>query len=88
MRAVVQRVLAASVEVDGKMISSIRNGLLALIGIHHADTDEDAAYLISKITGLRIFDDEAGTMNLSVAETGGEVLLVSQFTVLLVRHAP
>lgn len=80
MRAVVQRVTAASVSVQGDDISSIGKGLLVLVGIHRDDGDEDMDYLARKIMGLRIFDDEAGVMNRSVADIGGEVLLVSQFT--------
>ena len=80
MRAVVQRVSSASVEVDGKVISQIGTGFLALIGIGRDDTEEDCALMASKIAGLRIFNDEAGAMNLSLADVGGQVLAVSQFT--------
>lgn len=80
MRAVLQRVLSASVEVDGTVVASIGKGLMVLAGLHESDTDRDMDYIAGKIIGARIFDDAAGVMNLSVAETGGEVLLVSQFT--------
>jgi len=80
MRAVIQRVSSASVEVDGKVVGSIERGFLALIGVGRDDTEEDAASIASKIAGLRIFNDEAGKMNLSVADVGGGVLVVSQFT--------
>ena len=80
MRAVIQRVLHASVEVDGKVIASIGKGLLVLVGFIFDDTLRDAEYLINKILGLRIFDDENGVMNLSVEDQGWEILLVSQFT--------
>lgn len=80
MRAVIQRVSRASVTIDGKCKAAIRGGLLVLVGIEDADGAEDVAWLSSKIVNLRIFNDEAGVMNLSVKDTGGEVLLVSQFT--------
>ncbi|RYY53602.1 MAG: D-tyrosyl-tRNA(Tyr) deacylase [Chitinophagaceae bacterium] len=80
MRVVIQRVKHASVTIEGKVFSSVAAGLLVLVGVEEADTTEDTEWLCSKITGLRVFDDEAGVMNLSVKETGGEVLLVSQFT--------
>ena len=80
MRAVVQRVSRASVTVDGKIIGSIERGLLVLLGITHADTEAAADYLAEKIAGLRIFEDDAGKMNLSVVDVGGAVLAVSQFT--------
>ncbi|TAL36780.1 MAG: D-tyrosyl-tRNA(Tyr) deacylase [Spirochaetes bacterium] len=80
MRAVVQRVLRAQVQVDGKVVSSIGRGLLVLAGLHRADTDEDLSYIANKILGLRVFDDEAGVMNLSLAEAGAELMVVSQFT--------
>ena len=80
MRAVIQRVLSASVEVDGAVISSIKNGLLLLLGIHSSDTDSDIDYIISKTIGLRIFEDQNGVMNLSAAEKDYEILIVSQFT--------
>jgi len=80
MRAVIQRVSRASVTIDGKCKAAIQGGLLVLVGIEDADGAEDIAWLSSKIVNLRIFNDEAGVMNLSVKDTGGEVLLVSQFT--------
>ncbi len=80
MRAVVQRVSEAFVEVNGKEVGRIGLGLLVLLGVGHGDTVEDALYLARKIVALRIFPDEAGKMNLSLKEVGGEVLLVSQFT--------
>jgi D-aminoacyl-tRNA deacylase len=82
MRAVLQRVKNASVAVNGSVVSSIGEGLLCLAGIEKNDSQADIEYISNKITGLRIFDDEKGFMNLSVAETGGEVLLISQFTLL------
>ena len=80
MRAVIQRVTRASVTVDGKITGSIEQGLLVLLGIEDADTMEDIIWLSNKIVNLRIFADTAGVMNLSVKETGGGILLVSQFT--------
>lgn len=80
MRAVLQRVTQASVTVDGTITGAINNGLLVLLGIEDSDTAEDIQWLSNKITGLRIFDDENGVMNLSVKDTGGDILLVSQFT--------
>jgi len=80
MKAVIQRVSSASVTIDGSIKSSIEKGLLVLLGIEVTDTNEDIEWLSGKITRLRIFDDETGTMNLSVADVNGEVLLISQFT--------
>lgn len=80
MRAVIQRVTQASVRVDGKVTGSIQQGLLVLLGIEDADTMEDITWLSNKIVNLRIFNDTAGVMNLSVKETSGGILLVSQFT--------
>jgi D-tyrosyl-tRNA(Tyr) deacylase len=80
MRVVIQRVTKASVMIDGKVHNAIGNGLLVLLGIEDADNDEDIKWLSNKIVNLRIFNDNAGVMNRSVLETGGEVLLVSQFT--------
>ena len=82
MRAVLQRVRNASVAVDGSIVSSIGTGLLCLAGIEKNDSQADIEYISNKILGLRIFDDEKGFMNRSVAETEGEVLLISQFTLL------
>lgn len=80
MRAVVQRVSRASVEVNGQVIAEIGVGFLALIGVGRDDMDSDCALIANKIAGLRIFNDAAGDMNLSLADVGGEVLAVSQFT--------
>ena len=80
MRAVVQRVKEAGVRVNGRLVSSIGPGLLVLAGFHKDDTEKDSDYIISKIKGLRIFGDSGGNMNLSVSDTGGEILVVSQFT--------
>ena len=80
MRAVIQRVNGASVSIDNTIVSSIGRGLLILVGFQKEDTVSDSEYIISKCTGLRIFDDDNGFMNLSVSDIGGEILLVSQFT--------
>ena len=80
MRAVIQRVSRAQVAVDGEIVGEVGHGLLVLLGVTHADTEADASYLAEKITGLRIFDDENGRMNLDVSAIGGGVLVVSQFT--------
>ena len=80
MRAVVQRVTRAKVTVDDKVIGEIGNGLVVLLGIARDDTNKDADYLVEKIAALRIFDDEAGVMNVSVNDVGGALLIVSQFT--------
>jgi len=80
MRVVIQRVAHASVTIEQKIKSKIGNGLLVLVGIEDKDTDEDIEWLASKITNLRIFNDENGVMNKSVIEEGGEILVVSQFT--------
>lgn len=80
MRAVIQRVQEASVHIATTINSSIGQGLLILIGIEDADTDEDIEWLSSKIINMRIFNDDAGLMNLSLRETSGDILLVSQFT--------
>src|SRR5437764_10083319 len=80
MRAVVQRVTRASVKVEGEMIGEIGNGLVVLLGIARDDTKVEAAYLVDKIANLRIFDDEAGKMNLSVKDTSGGLMIISQFT--------
>ena len=82
MRAVIQRVLSASISIDGGIKSSIGAGLLVLLGVGHEDGKEDIDYLVKKISGLRIFNDEEGVMNRSVLETGGEVIVVSQFTLM------
>ena len=80
MRAVIQRVKAASVSIEGKIISSIDMGLLILVGFHRDDKISDSDYIINKSIGLRIFEDAKGLMNLSVSDIGGEILVVSQFT--------
>ena len=80
MRAVVQRVSRASVKVEGNLTGEIAGGLLVLLGVARDDAESDADYLADKIAGLRIFEDSAGKMNLSVLEAGGAVLAVSQFT--------
>lgn len=80
MRAVIQRVLQASVAVDGGTVASIGRGVLVLAGLHESDTLNDMDYIIHKLVGLRIFNDDSGVMNRSVADVNGEVLLVSQFT--------
>jgi len=80
MRAVVQRVSRASVTVDGEITRKIGKGLLVLLGVSTDDQESDAVYLLDKIINLRIFEDAAGKMNLSLAETSGELLIVSQFT--------
>jgi D-tyrosyl-tRNA(Tyr) deacylase len=82
MRVVIQRVLEASVVVDEKVVGSIQNGLLVLLGIEDADTEEDIHWLSNKIVGLRLFDDAEGVMNLSVKDIGGDILLISQFTLM------
>lgn len=80
MRAVVQRVSEASVTVDGATVGQIDRGFLVLLGIAHTDGNAEAAWLARKIAGLRIFEDEAGKMNLGLTDVGGAVLAVSQFT--------
>ncbi len=80
MRAVIQRVLEASVEVEGKIVSRIGGGLLVLLGIEEGDSADDISWLAPKIARMRIFSDEAGKMNRSLAEIAGEVIVVSQFT--------
>lgn len=80
MRVVLQRVSEASVAVEGKVISSIKNGLLILLGITKADSQKDIDWLCKKIVNLRIFNDKNGVMNLSLVDTQGEAIVVSQFT--------
>lgn len=82
MRVVIQRCREAAVSIAGEEYSRIGVGLLVLLGIEDRDTADDVAYLVKKIAALRIFPDEAGVMNRSVVEVGGEVLLVSQFTLM------
>jgi len=80
MRIVVQRVSEASVRIDGKIVSSIAQGLMVLLGVETTDSQSDADYLIQKLINLRIFNDNEGKMNLSIQDVGGELLVVSQFT--------
>lgn len=80
MRAVIQRVTSASVTIEGREKSAIGLGLLILLGVEDADTQEDLAWLVKKISNLRIFDDEEGVMNRSLLDVEGEALVVSQFT--------
>lgn len=80
MRAVVQRVSRALVEVDGETVGEIRHGFLVLLGIGEDDTLDDVDYMAHKILGLRVFEDDAGKLNLSIDEVGGSMLVVSQFT--------
>jgi len=80
MKAVIQRVSEARVAVAGETVGAIGRGILVLLGVEKGDTERDAAWLAEKIAGLRVFNDEAGKMNLSVREVGGGILAVSQFT--------
>ena len=80
MRVVLQRVASASVTVEDKIVGEIQKGIVVLVGIEDADTQEDIDWLVTKITQLRIFGDDNGVMNLSVEEVNGDVLVVSQFT--------
>ncbi|MGC8832765.1 MAG: D-aminoacyl-tRNA deacylase [Armatimonadota bacterium] len=80
MRAVVQRSLESSVSVDGRVVAKIPKGLVVLLGVGQGDTEAEAAFMADKIANLRIFEDAEGKMNLSVKDVGGEVLLISQFT--------
>lgn len=80
MRAVIQRVTHASVSIEGTIKSAIEEGFLVLLGICEEDTSEDVDWLVHKLIGLRVFDDENGVMNRSIMDIGGEVLIVSQFT--------
>ena len=82
MRVVIQRVSSASVSIDGQVRSAIGPGLMILLGIGPEDGPEDVDWLVRKVAGLRIFNDEAGVMNWSVVEVGGEALVVSQFTLM------
>ncbi|HRF69279.1 MAG TPA: D-aminoacyl-tRNA deacylase [Muribaculum sp.] len=80
MRLVIQRVSSASVSVDGKLHSAVDRGMLVLVGVENGDTEADMQWLAAKTVSLRIFDDENGVMNRSVADVGGDILAVSQFT--------
>lgn len=80
MRLVVQRVKNAKVEVEGKTVGSINNGFLVLLGVTHTDTIKEADYLVKKLCNLRVFEDDNGKMNLGLKDIGGELLIVSQFT--------
>ena len=80
MRVVIQRVKKASVSIDQKIVGTINHGLLVLLGIENADTENDVKWLVQKVLGLRIFSDAEGKMNLSVSDFQGELLIVSQFT--------
>ena len=82
MKAVIQRVTEASVEVEGRIVGKIGNGLLALVAVAKGDGDSDRRFIVDKLRNLRIFCDEAGKMNRSLADVGGSILLVSQFTLL------
>ncbi len=82
MRVVVQRVSSASVTIGGQVKSAMGQGLLVLLGIGHGDDEEDIDYLVKKTSALRIFNDDAGVMNRSVTDVGGEVIVVSQFTLM------
>ncbi|MCS6304602.1 MAG: D-tyrosyl-tRNA(Tyr) deacylase [Nitrospira sp.] len=82
MRAILQRVTNASVEVEGKVVGRIQHGLMVLLGIAKGDNESDTAYVVEKIQNLRMFADDQGKMNRSVIDVGGAVLLVSQFTLL------
>lgn len=80
MKVVLQRSKAARVTVEGEVVGEIERGLVLLVGVTQDDTEQDARFLADKIAGLRVFEDESGKMNLSVEETGGQILSVSQFT--------
>ena len=82
MRAVVQRVTEGSVSVENKVVGQIGAGMVILLGVEDGDTEKDADYIADKVAGLRIFDDENGVMNISIMDTGGEILSISQFTLL------
>lgn len=80
MRAVIQRVTKASVSVDGNMVGSIGPGMVVFLGVGNDDSEKDTVYMAEKISGLRVFEDDSGRMNLSVKDIEGEILVVSQFT--------
>jgi D-tyrosyl-tRNA(Tyr) deacylase len=80
MRTLIQRVSKASVTVDGRLVGAINHGYVILVGVSHDDTNKEAEWLANKIVGLRLFEDDAGRMNLSILDVGGSALVVSQFT--------
>jgi D-tyrosyl-tRNA(Tyr) deacylase len=80
MKALIQRVSSASVSIGGDCVAEIKTGLLVLLGVSESDTPRDVLWMVSKVANLRVFNDAEGKMNLSLADTGGDVLLVSQFT--------
>lgn len=82
MRAVIQRVNRASVSINSQLYSAINHGLVVLLGVEEGDSEKDTEYILDKTINLRIFEDEAGKMNLSLLDTGGELMVVSQFTLL------
>ena len=82
MKIVIQRVSEASVTIDGKLHSSIGRGFMVLVGVSDDDTADDLEYVVQKCVNLRVFDDENGVMNRSILDVGGEILAVSQFTLL------
>ena len=82
MRAVVQRVSRAEVRIEGRVVGKIGRGFVVLLGVAAGDSDSDAAFLVDRIVGMRVFADDAGKMNLSIAQVGGAMLVVSQFTLL------
>lgn len=82
MRAVIQRVKGSSVAIDGQTVGQCGHGLMVLIGVENGDTDRDLAYIADKVPNLRIFEDENGKMNLSLMDMGGQILAISQFTLL------
>lgn len=82
MKAVIQRVSSASVTIDGCVYSSIQQGLMVLLGVEHSDSDEDLGWLVPKVLNIRIFNDGQGVMNLSLLEVSGDLLVVSQFTLM------
>ena len=82
MRLLIQRVSRASVEIEGTVKGAIEKGFLVLVGVTHEDTEEDLEYLAQKLLKIRLFDDETGVMNLDLQQVGGELLIVSQFTLL------
>ncbi|MBQ5489465.1 MAG: D-tyrosyl-tRNA(Tyr) deacylase, partial [Oscillospiraceae bacterium] len=87
MKAVLTRVKSASVTIDGKLKDSIGKGFLVLLGVHESDTEQQAEKIADKICGLRIFEDEAGKMNVNPADAGAEILIISQFTLFADCHS-